>query len=79
MNYSKWEILLACCKSEYEIVNSKRGSKSSTGFRGVSMYGKRWKSVIYVNNKQIYLGSFGSPEEAYLAYQKSRINKILNK
>ena len=79
MNYSKWEILLACCKSEYEIVNSKRGIKPSTGFRGVSVYGKRWKSVIYVNNKQIYLGSFGSPEEAYLAYQKSRIKKILQK
>ena len=79
MNYSKWEILLACCKSEYEIVNNKRGSEPSTGFRGVSVYGKRWKSVIYVNNKQIYLGSFGSPEEAYLAYQKSRMNKILNK
>ena len=78
MNYSKWEILLACCKFEYEIVNSKRGIKHSTGFKGVSVYGKRWRSVIYINNKQIYLGSFGSPEEAYLAYQNSRIKQILN-
>jgi len=46
MNYSRWEILLACCKSEYEIVNSKRGIKPSTGFKGVSVYGKRWRSVI---------------------------------
>ena len=78
MNYSNWEILLACCKSEYEIVNSKQRIKSSSGFKGVSVYGKRWRSVIYINNKQIYLGSFGSPEEAYLAYQNSRIKQILN-
>ena len=77
MKSSKWEILLACCKSEYEIIKQ-RGSKPSSGLRGVSIYGKRWRSVIYVNKKQFFLGLFGSPEEAYLVYQKSRINQILN-
>jgi len=77
MKSSKWEILLACCKSEYEIIK-KKGIKPSSGLRGVSIYKKRWRSVIYVNKKQFFLGTFGSPEEAYLVYQKSRINQILN-
>ena len=79
MKVSKWEILLACCESEHEIVNRKRGTVPSTGYRGVSLYGKRWRSVIYVKKKQVYLGAFTSPHEAYIKYQYTRINQILNK
>ena len=35
----------------------------------MSLYsGNRWLAMICVNRKQIRLGIFDSPEEAYLAY-----------
>jgi hypothetical protein len=35
-------------------------------------YASRWRSVIRVNGKQIYLGTYGSQEEAGDAYEKAR-------
>jgi len=75
--YTKWNILLACCESEYEVINS-RGPKSSSGYTGVTMNGCKFRSVIYIDGKQVYLGAFGSAEEASKAHQVARMNKILN-
>lgn len=50
--------------------------KSKSGFRGVhSNYGQpeRWKALIMVNGKQIYLGTFATKEEAGEAYKSASI------
>ena len=49
--------------------NSKRHKKHSTGFKGVKRTKQgRYTAQIWVDNKSIYLGVFGTPEEAHQAY-----------
>lgn len=48
--------------------NSKMRKGNSSGFKGVWKVGNRWRACIKVNKKKIYLGYFGSPEEAHQAY-----------
>ena len=49
--------------------------KSATGVIGVYRVKKNtYKSLIQVNNKSKYLGTFSSVEEAYLAYCKAKEN-----
>lgn len=38
--------------------------RSKSGFKGVYQDGSRWSAQIRVDRKCIYLGSYGSPEEA---------------
>lgn len=41
---------------------------NSTGFRGVRLERKKWRSRIYFDKKEINLGLFVTPEEAAKAY-----------
>lgn len=77
---TNWDIFLACCESEYQVLNaSNRGPRSSSGYTGVSSTLQcKWRSVIYIQGKQIYLGIFNSPEEAFRAHRIARINNILD-
>jgi AP2 domain len=46
-------------------------SKNKTGFTGVhyTANGKRFTAQISVNNREVYLGTFDTPEQASKAYQ----------
>lgn len=48
--------------------NVKRQKNNTSGFKGVSAFGGKWKAQIGVNYEHIYLGLFDSPEEAHVAY-----------
>lgn len=48
--------------------NRPASSLNTSGYKGVQKFGDKWKAVIQVNRKQIYLGSFITAEEAYEAY-----------
>jgi hypothetical protein len=50
--------------------NVGKQSHNTSGFKGVSWHKLRskWRSDIKVNQKQIFLGLFNSPEEAHSAY-----------
>jgi len=49
--------------------NQKRAhSGTHSGILGVYPVGNRWKAMICIEKKPIYLGSFATPEEASAAY-----------
>jgi len=50
--------------------NVGKQSHNTSGFKGVSWHKLRnkWRSDIKINGKQLSLGLFNTPEEAYLAY-----------
>ena len=50
--------------------NNSFSIRNTSGFKGVSKAGKRWRATITVKNKPIYIGVFDDPAEANLAYQK---------
>jgi len=45
--------------------------RSSSGVRGVSRMGEKWKAQIAINGKDIYLGLFGTVAEASAAYSSA--------
>lgn len=54
--------------------NAKRHSRNTSGLKGASKVLKKgkwtgkWQSTITVRNKQLYLGSFNTAEDAHAAY-----------
>jgi len=46
---------------------------NTSGFKGVSKRGKRWKAQIRINGKQTYLGTYDTPEEAGAAYDAAAL------
>ena len=57
--------------------NHNRGmnKNSSSGYPGVSFFKRdnKWMAYIRVNSKQIFLGYFDTPEEAFTAYMLAKI------
>lgn len=58
--------------------NRKVRSDSKSGVKGVEKVGKRFRSVITINKKRQYLGTFDTIEEAVVARQKKiqEANKV---
>jgi hypothetical protein len=56
---------LRSCTQAENTRNRLAGSNNTSGFRGVSRVGKRWRSRINDNCKTIQLGTFDTPEEAF--------------
>lgn len=53
--------------------NTRRApSHSTTGFLGVSRHQSKWQASIRVNNKQLYLGRYETPEDAHAAYLSAK-------
>jgi hypothetical protein len=47
--------------------NRKRCRRNTSGFKGVSAIGRKWRAKIRTDEGRIYLGRFDTPEEAYAA------------
>jgi len=62
-----------CNKSENAINSKKRIDGITSKYKGVSWNAERnkWRSVIFVNGKQVHLGRFESEYRAYLEYRKA--------
>lgn len=53
--------------------NRKKRSDNTSGYKGVSPQGKKWKASIKTKNKQTYLGTFSDPVDAAKAYDAKAI------
>ena len=51
--------------------NSRIYINNTSGFKGVTAFGNRWRAEISVNKKKIRLGFFSSKEAAALAYMNA--------
>lgn len=53
--------------------NVKKSSRNKSGYKGVSFNKEkgRWRAAIRVARKDILIGYYKTPEEAYAAYQKA--------
>jgi hypothetical protein len=50
-----------------------RITPNASGYPGVDKYNKRWRAKIRYQNKHIHIGYFDTPEEAYKAYNTTRL------
>ena len=53
--------------------NSRISKTNTSGFKGVSASGRKWRAVIHMNDKQRYLGVFDTPEAAHDAYRAASV------
>ena len=51
--------------------NITKDAKNKNGYTGIRKNGKKWVAKILINNEEIYLGTFKTPEEASEAYQNA--------
>lgn len=59
---------LRTCNRSENAWNRAASRGSSSGFKGVSRHGRRWRAQIYVNGHRHSLGVFSEPEDAASAY-----------
>lgn len=59
---------LRLCTAKQNCENAKRHRTNSTGFKGVSFCGNKFRAYICHNRRQIHLGCFATKEEAHAAY-----------
>jgi hypothetical protein len=50
--------------------NTKNKSENSSGYRGVSRHGKRWRAVVVHHGRYISIGTFATREMAARAYDQ---------
>ena len=72
--YDNRRVNLRICNNSENIMNSRISTKSTTGYKGVSIDKGNTKRIYYAaimkNYKKYFLGSFYTAEEAALAYDK---------
>jgi hypothetical protein len=56
-----------------ENCRNRKGISNSTGYKGVSRKGIKYRARITKNRKIIFLGDFDTPEKAYAAYCNATI------
>lgn len=64
---NKWSNLRLATYSE-NARNRKADKDNKSGLKGVRRQKKKWASAIFVDGKQIHLGTFESAEDAHQAY-----------
>lgn len=62
---------LRLCKPKENARNSRTPKNSSTGLKGVTKSGDKFRAYICVDRKQISLGRYNTPDEAHNAYRKA--------
>lgn len=62
---------LRVCTKAQNAANTGLISTNTSGYKGVIRTGDRWRAVIKVDQKAIYLGTFVMKEEAHKAYIKA--------
>lgn len=50
--------------------------RNTSGYKGVSKSGKRWRARIMVEGKEIHLGMYDTPEEAAEAYNEAALEYL---
>jgi hypothetical protein len=51
--------------------NRRRNKNNTSGFKGVSKDGYKWRAVITVQGRKVWLGQFSTKELAAVAYDKA--------
>jgi hypothetical protein len=64
---------LRICTPEQNMHNHRR-KVGKTGYRGVWKHGGKWQAVIKAYGKWTYLGTFLTPEQAALAWNKAVVD-----
>ena len=67
---------LRAAKHSENIMNSCMRADNSSGFKGVDYMSSKaaWRARIGINGRNIFLGTYPSPEEAYVAYCAAAVN-----
>lgn len=60
--------------STTQVLNTRIDKRNSTGYRGVGVFGKKYKACITSNYTSIWIGSFNTPEEAAWMYDQWAIS-----
>lgn len=61
------------CSLRQNILNRKKPKNNTSGYKGVFKIKNRWKALIGVNKKRIYLGCFLNKKDAAKAYNDAAI------
>jgi AP2 domain-containing protein/HNH endonuclease len=56
------------CSAGQNMMNRKVHSNTTSGFKGVSRRGSKWRAYINVNKKRSWLGNYDTAEDAAQAY-----------
>ena len=64
-------INLRLCTNQENSQNMMRSKANTTGFKGVSRCGARFRAYINQDRRQIHLGVFATSEEAHAAYVRA--------
>jgi len=66
---NRWRNLREATHSQNQM-NQGLGANNTSGFKGVSKSGNRWRARIMINNKYYCLGSFDNIEDARRRYEQ---------
>lgn len=64
---------LRLCTHAQNVCNAGPSTKNTTGFKGVSRHGERFRATIKSNHNWMHIGVFNTPEEAARAYDAKAV------